>query len=254
MSIACRFYKGKRTSLLSTQHYLAFVPYTIALQARDEDNQPRLSGGDTFNVLLVTRVQHKTAAAQSVDLMQAAVPLDAVPHNAARTPEVATAASSVEPADSSKAQLVCVPAGGTVGGRSRLISHPILMPGSFSSSDGSSSAKGSTVLLQQVEAELKSQASEARSLPDYPEHWHNEEHEGEVVAVTVGDIQDNGDGTYGCSYSYTTAGLYELHIINGKCSTGSWARYGLCLLLHSFQPSTEELRSLAALFAAKQGL
>lgn len=36
------------------------------------------------------------------------------------------------------------------------------------------------------------------------------------MAVAVGEVQDHGDGTYSCSYSYTAAGAYELHVTNGR--------------------------------------
>lgn len=42
-----------------------------------------------------------------------------------------------------------------------------------------------------------------------------------LEAVAVGDVQDNGDGTYSCSYRYQVAGTYELHVTNGE----AWAAF-----------------------------
>lgn len=39
---------------------------------------------------------------------------------------------------------------------------------------------------------------------------------GVLEAVAAGDVQDNGDGTYSCSYAHTVAGSYYLHVTNGK--------------------------------------
>jgi hypothetical protein len=49
-----------------------------------------------------------------------------------------------------------------------------------------------------------------------------------VTAVAVGEVQDNGDGSYSCSYSHTAAGTYELHVLNGEskhecCVLYCWA-------------------------------
>jgi hypothetical protein len=60
-----------------------------------------------------------------------------------------------------------------------------------------------------------------------------------VTAVAVGDVQDNGDGSYSCSYSHTVAGAYELHVLNGKCFVAErltcihlWLNYAANLALH----------------------
>lgn len=37
-----------------------------------------------------------------------------------------------------------------------------------------------------------------------------------IEAVAVGDVQDNGDGTYTCSFTHNAAGTYELHVTNGR--------------------------------------
>jgi hypothetical protein len=37
-----------------------------------------------------------------------------------------------------------------------------------------------------------------------------------LEAVAAGEVQDNGDGTYSCSYTHTVAGSYDLHVINGE--------------------------------------
>jgi hypothetical protein len=39
---------------------------------------------------------------------------------------------------------------------------------------------------------------------------------GVLEAVTVGEVQDNGDGTYSCSYTHTVAGSFYLHVTNGE--------------------------------------
>lgn len=42
-----------------------------------------------------------------------------------------------------------------------------------------------------------------------------------IEAVAAGDVQDNGDGTYTCSYTHSAAGTYELHVTNGRQGAAS---------------------------------
>eukprot|EP00878_Enallax_costatus_P033445 GHUV01036903.1.p1 GENE.GHUV01036903.1~~GHUV01036903.1.p1 ORF type:complete len:228 (-),score=64.99 GHUV01036903.1:508-1191(-) len=183
------------------------------LQARDENNQPRLSGGDSFQVLLVPRPALKTASSQPV------------------TAAATTAEGGRLDSRADQQQEQCIP--GVLGnelsqdfsdstfskqlGRSKLISHPLLL--SYNSSTGTvSSRQDSTISLQHSQVDVKPQESldnlSLHADEDHDIRWHADS--ATVVAVAVGDIQDNGDGTYSCSYSHVTAGLFELHVTNGK--------------------------------------
>lgn len=112
-------------------------------------------------------------------------------------------------------------------GRSKLISHPLLLPYS-SSNFTSSSRQNSVISLQHSQVDVKSQTSldhislhtdedthvSLHAYDDYDVSLHTES--ATVEAVAVGEVQDLGDGTYSCSYTHTVAGLFELHITNGK--------------------------------------
>lgn len=145
-------------------------------QARDELSNPRLSGGDDFQVLLVptTDVGLKARAlltAPAAPLVAASAHLQT---QAVRS-DILAAAAAAGP---------------------RLKSHPISSSMSSAGTVASSTSSGSSSGASVGEAEYRTPAV--------------------LQAVAVGEVQDNGDGTYSCSYRHDVAGSYELHITNGE--------------------------------------
>lgn len=149
---------------------------SAAVQARDQLSNPRLNGGDTFQVLLLPVTQKLNPPAL---ITAAATP---VTH-----PKPAALTSSHSGSN------------GSSGGRHQ------------SGSNGSGAAR----LLGRGSEDDSSSASSSGASVGY-EGYLPRPAAAVVEAVAVGDVQDRGDGTYSCSYSYTVAGAYQLHVMNGE--------------------------------------
>lgn len=149
---------------------------SAAVQARDQLSNPRLNGGDTFEVLLLPVTQKLNPPAL---ITAAATP---VTH-----PKPAALTSSHSGSN------------GSSGGRHQ------------SGSNGSGAAR----LLGRGSEDDSSSASSSGASVGY-EGYLPRPAAAVVEAVAVGDVQDRGDGTYSCSYSYTVAGAYQLHVMNGE--------------------------------------
>jgi hypothetical protein len=162
---------------------LRFVLYRAAVQARDEQDNPRLSGGDTFQVLLLPG---KPATAPAVPL-------------ARQLGATASAAAEVVCSSHTQQQQHL---GGT---------HAVSQTNQhFVEAGTAGGCVNATVDLgiSGVEDLLQDLLQpEDSGMPPVV-----------VTAVAVGEVQDNGDGSYSCSYSHSVAGPYQLHVLNGECT------------------------------------
>uniref|UniRef100_A0A383V7D2 MORN repeat-containing protein n=1 Tax=Tetradesmus obliquus TaxID=3088 RepID=A0A383V7D2_TETOB len=183
----------------------------FVLKARDEQDNPRLSGGDTFQVLLLP-ARPATQAAVPLATQQPALPSNV------------SSSSSSSAADSR---------GGFV--QQRLTSS--LLQGLKQQQQQQDEAAGDDAATMEIVGGKKAEAAAAAAFSqaharlaciEEEEEQQAEEKASEeeeevsesavpqvVTAVAVGEVQDNGDGTYCCSYSHTAAGAYELHVLNG---------------------------------------
>lgn len=137
------------------------------ITAKDENDNPRLSGGDTFRVLLVPGRKATGPAVEIMSQQQQQQHQQNAPVFAWQTCNTEESSSSINNSNSAGISM------GSVQPPPPLQQQPL-------PSDDSS------LRLTEV-----------------------------VTAVAEGEVQDNGDGSYSCSYTYTKAGQFELHITNG---------------------------------------
>jgi hypothetical protein len=169
---------------------------TFLITARDEHNNPRLSGGDVFSVLLLPQTTSSIASGRSPYTTGPAGPLPG--GHAEQRDNAACVAAPVSASGTGEGG----GGGGGGGAASSVIWRGTPVPHSMIGG-----SPGSNLM------EWERMCGRA------------EQHQVLVVsAVAAGEVQDHGDGSYSCSYTHTTAGLYDLHVVNGEhcppCNTG----------------------------------
>jgi hypothetical protein len=178
---------------------LCFIRATFCcFQARDEQDNPRLSGGDTFQVLLLPG-RPATApavpiagqlAAEAAAAAAAADTLCSSPNQQQQQQQLGCAACGDQTVKQSTVEAAAATAAAPAAGR---CVNATADWGAIGDED-----QDRLLLLHE----------DSSFVP--PEL---------VTAVAVGEVQDNGDGSYSCSYSHAVAGPYELHVLNGELSS-----------------------------------
>lgn len=219
------------------------------MQARDENNQPRLSGGDVFNVLLVPAA---AAVAAVIPRSVTSVDYNNQTANALTSDSIKAAAGAGATSFVSSNAAAAAAAAKSRARRSVLISHPLLLPSSSSSGGDGSSSSNPILLLQQADSVMTQDQDlgfdhHRNCDQDLGDHHiisdldqdqdrdgdHDQQLQEVVTAAAVGQVQDNGDGTYTCGYSCNIAGDYELHIITGAQNQITCFNKVFILLSHS---------------------
>jgi hypothetical protein len=168
----------------------------VLLQARDEQDNPRLNGGDTFQVLLLPG---RPATAAAVPLAR---------QLAAAAAAAAAAADGACSSQTLQHQLDSAGAGNQTSKQS-VVSAAAAAAAAVAEADG--------CLDITVDLDINTAAEDYQELLQPEDSDMRPDMSPEVVtAVAVGEVQDNGDGTYSCSYSHTVAGAYEMHVLNGE--------------------------------------